>query len=544
MSTLLTNITDLTEEEVTRQADLITQVLQDTYGTADFSKGTALYDLVIRPAATYHALDIKNADRIRQSSSLLAISQDPTLADDDTVDQVLSNYNVTRKAGNLSSGSVTIVTSDNSTTPVPENSLFTVGTLSYRTTTSYIGVSDVSLISRPTDRLMKDIGDGLFEFLIEVQAEEEGEAYQLAQSTTLAMQNPPPNFVRSYSTADFAPGSQTETNEQLIERLKLGAAGKTISSRLNTESLIREEYPDVLNVSIIGYQEADMRRDRHNIENKSHGGKSDVYVQPADRPRIIQKTLTATLRDPATARWQLYIDRDVLPGFYTIERVIAPEQSSTVDGTLEIVSRVESINSNVGTLEFVPELEDISEASFSRFQELTIEFLDPYNDASALAVNDTKDFQVDFLSFEGIEDMQATLSAYSNRAHRYDDLARYPIPVLVATTFAVRTKPGSSVNESAIKTAVAARVNNLGFCNQLSAAVIIDEVQDIIPNNAGVVMPIDMIGRLVLPDSREKRVLRSSTLLDAGVIPDLSISDSTVMFFLDPNDISIEVIVE
>ena len=349
---IYTSFENIDSNLVPQYEELIREMLENTYPDVDFGKGTVLYDLVVRPQALYAAMNDTNAQNVRASSSLLEITANPLLADDDIVDEVLSNYRVTRTPGNKANGSITIVMTTNETTPIPENSVFTSGTKRYMTTTSYVGVPDQSLISRPTDRLIVQNSDGYYEFIIEVEAEQEGEDYQLSQGTSLTAENPPPNYIRTYVTYDFASGSTEETNEQLLEELAKGASGKTMSTRLNIESFVVEEYPAITTMSIIGYGDPDMRRDRHNIFNASHGGKSDIYIQSEPRPLIIGGRKYAVLLDAATKKWQMFFGRDEYPGYYKLMKLVPVEgiPSGTDEcgdpnpGSLPIISTTKTFN--------------------------------------------------------------------------------------------------------------------------------------------------------------------------------------------------------
>ena len=61
---------------------------------ADFSVGTVLYDLLVKPAAVTFAAQESGLDALRESMSLVQVLQDPANADTTAVDNLLSNYNV------------------------------------------------------------------------------------------------------------------------------------------------------------------------------------------------------------------------------------------------------------------------------------------------------------------------------------------------------------------------------------------------------------------------------------------------------------------
>jgi hypothetical protein len=545
-----TSFEDINPDVVAQYEELIRETLEDQYPTVDFGKGTVLFDLVIRPQALYMALNEENAENIRKSSSLLEIANNPVLADQDIVDAVLSNYRVTRTPGNKANGSITIVLTTNATTPIPENSVFYAGIRRYVTPTSYVGVPDQSLISRTTDRLITQNSDGNWEFIIEVEAEVEGEDYQLTQNTAMSAESPPPNYIRSFVTYDFLAGSTEESNEELISELAIGASGKTMSTRLNIESFIKDEYPDVTNMSIIGYGNADMRRDRHNVFDGSHGGKSDVYLQSQPRPLIVQTKMFATLVDAQTKRWQVFFGRDNFPGFYKLKKIVPVEGiPSGTDacgdpnpGTLQILNTVKSFNNAPLANGFVPDIVSYSEAAFSRFQEVTYEFKDPYTDTTGLTnMVSTHEYAIDLLQMPLISEIQDYITGHSVTAHRYDDIVRAPIPCLVSATVPIRVPAGSAINTDALASAAANSINDEGFSNELPASVICSAVQDQLPNRARVFPPLDMLGEVIMPTQDDPHFIRSASVLRVPTDHSISVSNDTVMFFATADDIHIEV---
>ncbi len=76
--------------------------------------------------AYYHAVLATqrqvNIDDYLQARSLLVLSANPAAADPDLVDDVLSNFRVTRKPGQQAVGEVTVVVSDDVTVTIAQGS--------------------------------------------------------------------------------------------------------------------------------------------------------------------------------------------------------------------------------------------------------------------------------------------------------------------------------------------------------------------------------------------------------------------------------------
>jgi hypothetical protein len=109
-----------------------------------------------------------------------------------------------------------------------------------------------------------------------------------------------------------------------------------------------------------------------------------------------------------------------------------------------------------------------------------------------------------------IAEIQDTLVSDTwKSAFRYDDVVRAPIPVLVSVTVGVRLAVGEEVVIADIQSAIATRINQTGFSNQLSSSVIADAAHNLIPSTASLKMPLDMVGELIHPKDGESVIFRS-----------------------------------
>jgi hypothetical protein len=535
------NVDALSEDMIVENTSLIQAYATQLIPNADFTKGTALYDLLIRPAAILQTLAETNMNHARLSGSLLRISQFPQFASPDMVDELLSNYRITRLSGETAAGTVEIKISSNVVTAIPSGSLFVSGGLRFFTTQPFVGVPSQGLVSGSTDRLIQEISTGVYAFSVDVVAENAGSGYQLSQGTTIVLQTPPSNYISSSALYDFTSGASAETNEQLINRMASGLANRTPGNRTNVVALMTEKYPTLRNTSIIGYGQPEMTRDQDNLFLFSYGGKSDIYAQTVARPQLVRLTKTATLVNKTSGAWQVYFNRDEFAGVYKLKAVM-PKDLTTAIGSLKVITEVRTVDtSRTSTSDFTPHVDNFTQAAFSRYQTLTVEFLDPYTATTSLTVNQsTKEYYVDVLVMPGIAQIQdEVFSDPSIRAMRYDDLVRAPIPVLVSLSFGIRLRNGDSPNIPGMTQAIADRINQLGFRSSLSPSYVIDTVHGLLNSTSSVIMPVDMLGELIDPTDGASKVYRSAQEL---IIPDDStkqISANTLMFFCDPANINI-----
>jgi hypothetical protein len=140
-----------------------------------------------------------------------------------------------------------------------------------------------------------------------------------------------------------------------------------------------------------------------------------------------------------------------------------------------------------------------------------------------------------------IAEVQDFISDEWRSSYRYDDLVRAPIPVLVSITVGIRVPQGTPYSVTEIRTAIAKRVNHLGFTNQLSSSVIADVIHQNIDVEGMVIMPIDLLGELIDPATGQGQIFRSGNVLHIPEDYTRSISKRTVMFFVNPENVDIYV---
>ena len=163
--------------------------------------------------------------------------EDPTLAEEDVVDNIVSNHLVERTPGDTATGKVAIIIDTKVTTIIASAAEFTVEGLIFRTTQSFTGVTDAGLILGPSDRLIQPRTDGNFSFIVDVEAAAIGEQFRLKKDTDMVMSAPPPGFVESFAAEDFSGGSSDESNQDLIDKLASGISTLVMAGRNNIEAL-------------------------------------------------------------------------------------------------------------------------------------------------------------------------------------------------------------------------------------------------------------------------------------------------------------------
>jgi hypothetical protein len=526
---------------VTSAINEVVQRIQEDNPTLDVSRGV-FYELLIY----YHSLLATRQDTLindyRRARSLLALEQDPDLADTDLVNDVLSNFRLDRKAGTLARGTIAIILSDDITVTFGRGSIFEARGLQYTTTEVYTAKAQAAQINTTTDRLITATADGRFMFTLEVEAVAEGANYNLDKGTLIVPSSPPPTYVTSYATIDFTSGIAAETNTEVLTRLQEGISAQTLSNRVNMAAFLRgiEAYSRVIGMSIIGYGDAEMLRDKHSIFPVAYGGRVDWYVRSENLPTTVQLTRTATrlAEDNNTAPvWQIALDRDAAPGFYEV-RAVRPKGTSSISGTLPILSDTRSYD--LTTTDFVPDITSAEEAAYSRYQTAILKFRDTTQSISAYSFGATLEYDVDVTYMPLIADIQTTVSSRDVRHYGADCLVKAPIPCFVQISFIIYKQANEATPDSAaIQLAVSTTINAIGFVGRIYASKIQDAVHGYLSSNSSV-GSIDIFGRIRYPDGTTQYI-RGPELIQVPANTAKMVSHRTVQFFCRPEDVFVNI---
>jgi len=542
-------ISDLSTDAVQQSEAFLIQFLQDQYPSLDLTEGRVLRNLLIRPAAIFHALNQTNIDQLRQSMSLQAIEANPTIATEETVDAVLSNYRVTRDDGAKATGQLVVVIRDLVATTINAGTLFVADGLTFVNTVAFVGVTTQSVILTDANRLITKRTDGYYSFVIDIEAAEVGPQYELRRNTRMTTTGTIPNLIDLYTLDDFSGGRSQESNQDLIDRFQLGIAPKVFSGRTQIEALMRETVVGLKAVSIIGFSDAEMQRDRHNLFAISTGGKADIYAQTAANPVEIIITKQAVLVDAENSIWQISIGRDDAPGYYKIVAIL-PENSSLADSSFEILSEVRGLDLTPDGSYFTPEIFSLIEGAYSRYQTAVVRFVDttPLTDGTSSSSSSSsgpvtvlRNYSVRVLAMPNIHELQNLSNTRSVRNPQADYLVRAPIPIFCTIDMTLNYKFDADIPDvNAVKQSLADRVANLGFdMGQLPASIVFDAVQNVMATRGTLtISPLDMLGILRKPTG-ELLQMRSSNALIVPDLPEEEITSRTTLFYLPVDAISV-----
>ena len=537
----VTSITELDSELVRQSQEEFTALLQARYPELELRRGL-IHDVVaFLSGGVAGAVTQTEISRVLQSRSLLAIQENPALADPVLVDHVLSNVNISRKVGTRASGEITIIVTGGETVVIPANAKYTASGLSFRTDSAIIARPVGTVVTAATDRVLTARGDGSYSFTVPATADTVGDAYNIRANTTMLPDPIPSRFVTAFASSDFAGGVATESNADLITRMYEAVPAAVSGGRANLTALIKQQpvFADTLHYAFAGAGDAEMSRDQRSIFPISIPGCVDIYARTAAYPQTTTVTITCTLQKKlaTSSVWAFSVPRTTAPGFYRIESVRNLADPADFSGYTVLTDTRGVDLSGSG---WRPDVRSAREAAFTAWQTAHITFEDNATDVSALSVGDSRDYVVSFLVAPLIRELQAFIGDTAVRPLGVDLLVRAAIPCLLTINATIlRAADESAPDLDLIRVALRNYVSGLNFPGTLYASQLLDVIHNYLESNT-VVSHIVMQGTILRTDG-DTTVIRHTTALAIPNATAVEISPRTVAFFLDTANIGLTV---
>lgn len=313
----------IVEQDLIDGENLLEQILGDQIPEGDFSKGGALRDFAVKALASIFAYLKKESDTIRGRQSLLllqALAEAGESDVDDAVDEILSNWYITRKTGRNSRGTVTVHFSqkpgDDETIEIPTNAaFFKTPALLFRPD------SDSTLLYNADDMSAVVDSDGVvtsYTITVPLISAAVGAEYDVEPGSFADYTRFNPYILSVENTTKFTGGASTETTSEMLSRSETAISVRDLNSPRSIDVTLKEEFTNIDDLTVVGYGDDEMIRDLITEEaanTRIHsGGYVDIYLR---NPILESKTYTATVggefNDP---RPGLYILRDdTVPDF-------------------------------------------------------------------------------------------------------------------------------------------------------------------------------------------------------------------------------------
>lgn len=535
----LDSLQSLAAENVQQLMQRLTSQLQEQNPQLELRRGV-FHDVVLYYHAVLEAAIRQSLERYQSARSLLKVQEDPTLADDTVVDELLSNWGITRRVGTFATGSVTIELNAARSVSIPAGMVFTAGSKRYTAVATFISRTAANQVSNSTDRVLIPLDNGNFAFIIDVQAIAVGAEYKLNAGELITPDRTIAGYVTSYATSSFEAGTDTENNAALLEKLQLGLSARALSNRSNMLAYLRSipEFASVTNQSIIGYGDAEMLRDSHTIFPISYGGRVDWYIRGQEPIKRMTYNVTATCVEiDSDSIWQFSVNKAVLPGFFEFQRIRRQSEANLNSG-FEIVSDTRA-NDLTGS-DFIPDIANTAEGAYSAFQVATVRFRDTRTPLGGITVGSTASYVCDIIGVPLIGEIQQLMSSRDVRSYAADVLIKAPVPCFVQVSMRINKSAGDPTPDTAaIRSAVVAVVNQTDFIGRLDGSRIVEAVHALLSGNASIT-ELDLFGRIRRPDG-VMHYIRSADSLVITPQPANMITSRTVQFFIESADVTISV---
>lgn len=294
---------DVIEQDRIDAENFLEQMLRDKIPDGEFGKGGALRDLAVSAFANIFAYLRLDNDNTRRRQSLLLLGKDSGTDVDDMVDEILSNFFITRKDGRQSRGVITIFFSQlpaaGESLVVPTTALF------YKTASQPFkpdATTDLSYSSEDMTPIY-DTNGVVIEYALRVPVVSvlKSANNNIAAGPFINWQFNNPYVTRVENTTAFSGGGDKETTTEMLERAPTAISVRDLNSARSIDAVLREEFSEIDDVFVTGYGDPEMIRDLVS-EEATHlrfhaGGFTDVYLR---NQLVEEEEFTATVGDTFT----------------------------------------------------------------------------------------------------------------------------------------------------------------------------------------------------------------------------------------------------
>jgi len=486
--------------------ELFISAYQELYPEYEWSYGSLLYEVVIRPTAIRAASDEEDIDTLRQNMSLYLASIAET-PDQDLITSLASNFRVDPKEGIYGTGEIAIYSRQENNIYIPASSDLSAGGVDLTNDKTYVGVANADDYVDKDDtvyRQLVQVGSE-WAFMVPVRTVEFTDK-TVAQGLAVTMEGRPSQISRIEVSSSVVGGRAEASTDEILDQAQNGLTAKIPSGNAHLRALFADQSGvNVLSQASFGINDPECIRDRDNVFGISTGGRVDTYCRNVDIPASRTITVQAT-RESLTASWSMFIDKDEGLGFYrilSIKHESSGEQVTDEDGA--------TVEYGYAEVSGGPHVFSADTARYSIYQTAHVTFDYDVSETEAA-------FSVELLSMPSLETLQEFVNQESIRNEAQDVLVRGPHPASVSVTVTVERVPGDTgTTEEILQNAIASAINatNIGV-DGLDASLVVNAVEAVDPE-LHVVFPVSLQADFQLPDSE---IISVSTLQGRITVPE------------------------
>ena len=514
-------------------------VIQQQYLTlapeADVSIGSNIYELVIRPTAAVLAANEVSLDTLRQNYSLQLLSESEN-PDDDMADKLAANFRLTRKEGAQGNGVLAFYTSNQANVYISAGTVFQAGAVEVTTQYTYVGIRPENMGDKEDTDIIKyrnmiQFDADTWVFTVPVVTIDNTPVsvetgVQVTSDVTYT------DVVKIEVASAIAGGSGPETTEDLVERVRYGITAKVPSGKAHIEALMSEAQLPVVETAVFGMGDPEMLRDRNNPFLLSTGGRVDACVKTLPLPATSTIPLQAVTEDGLN--WSIYIDRTTAPGWYYIDSIVYPGQTSVITDIQDL-----EVFYSYQQAEDGPEVFNAVTARYSVYQTARVDF--KYAGTSFTGPG-TAVFMVTFNYMPNLESVQYYFNDPEVRSNQQDMLIKAPVAAFLSLDMRLKnTGSESTIDIEAIKDSLATAINSFhigrGFISAADLAITINKL------NADLLLscPLSITLTTYLPDGTVYSYTSTNGMITAYEDLQQGVTAKNTAFFCKTSDINIEV---
>jgi hypothetical protein len=487
--------------------------------------GSVINELLLKLAASIQNVQYNQIAALDQGASIQQALTQETDTYSLAIDKVASNYNTVRKSGTRVAGKIKVVISEDNEYSLPAGFVFVQPALNLR----YVLTRDTRVSARLTNILEETqlyTQNGLFFFILDVEAEFEGQEYQAASGTVFALESGYfiNDFVRAEAYGNFSSGASTETDKEVISNIRKSLGSYRYESSAGIANNFLQTFAGFQQLSVCGANDNEMLRSKKNALGLSTFGKADVYVRSSLGLETVNVVKEAT--KGANNTWTFQLANTDAPGFYVVKSIVPLIPNVDLGGTL-----TSTVTYGVAAYQNQRNNENLSaaEARFTKYQTATVSFVYDYPGPKAF-------FEIQLTAQPNIREMQDLLLSDSNRFACADYLVKAVVPCFVSLELKLLKKRISddetSLNIEQLKKDIFKHVNTIPFGEELHASAIIDICHNY--DIRRVDLPIKMTGTITCPDAANSVIyLEDADALTIPERPEIGVTPKTTNYFID-----------
>jgi len=502
------------------EGELVTALTELAPGV-DFSTGTVVNELVVKPAAFVYAQQEVELEVTRENYSLVQVlnSVDP---DPTHVDRLLSNFNILRKEGTVATGTLNIYVTTDQNVYIAANTEFSCGGIRLRPVKAFVGVTGAITAADTAEVAYiqtRAVNAGTRVFSITASTVEAMKtALSPGQVCTSTLSNSQVSRTEVGST--FTGGTLQETTSDLLARSAVSISSKVLTGRDNIRAFLTgQDQVNVVDAEVFGMGDDLMVRDAGN-SGIGTGGRIDSYVATSPLPVSALVPLNGT-KDTGTGVWTVVIPADSFAGAYGVLGV--RYLNSLLDTALTTVLNY--------TPSVFPLVNNTANARYSQYQTLSVQFEADFIPGEVAA------FEAEVLYMPGMSALQDYMNSEAVRSRAFDNLIRAVIPVIIEADLHIQYVAGiTPPTKTKIQNQVAAVVNAKSIGTEALFASDLIYAVSLLFGNGVVRTPVNMRARVFMPDGTQAFTASQNyikVLTTTGVSPDNS------SFFVFPADINV-----